>query len=110
MKRYLVLIALILSGCVNADPITGKTLPRGGQKFEFATVEQQAEKLKDGMTKITVVMLLGAPAKVSDDGNIWQYLPERAAVLVPARALQLVFKNDVLEKHGYTAIILGETI
>jgi len=55
-------------------------------------------------------MLLGSPAESSDNGDVWVYLPERAAVLVPSRALRLVFKNEILEKHGYTAIIPGQTL
>ena len=110
MKRCLVLIALILSGCVSADPITGKTLPRDGQTYEFATVEKQAEQLKDGMNKYDVLALLGAPAKARENGNVWVYLPERAAVLVPSRSLQLEFKDNILVKHGYSAIVLGQPL
>jgi outer membrane protein assembly factor BamE (lipoprotein component of BamABCDE complex) len=110
MKKCIVLIPLILAGCVNADPRTGKTIPREGQKYEFATVEQQAEQLKDGMTKYDVLLLLGSPANVGDEGNVWIYLPERAAVLVPSRALRLVFKDNILVTHGYTAIVLGQPL
>jgi outer membrane protein assembly factor BamE (lipoprotein component of BamABCDE complex) len=107
MKKCMVLVALMLAGCVNADPQTGKTIPRGGQKYEFATVERRAEQLRDGMTKLEVHMLLGSPAEKSDDGDVWVYLPERPAVLVPSHALRLVFKGDVLVEHGHSAIVLG---
>ena len=110
MKRCLLLITLILSGCVHADPITGKTIPRGGQTYEFATVEKNAEQLKDGMNKYDVLSLLGAPAQASDNGDTWVYLPERAAVLIPSRGLRLEFNNGALVKHGYSAIVLGQPL
>jgi len=110
MKIFFALITLMLVGCVNVDPDTGKTIPRGGQKYEFATVERRAEQLRDGVTKLEAVVLLGSPAEVSDDGDIWVYLPERPAVLIPSRALRLVFKNNVLVSHGYTTIVLGQPL
>lgn len=110
MKKCFALIVLALAGCVNVDPETGKTTTRGSQKYEFATVERRAEQLQDGMTKLDVHLLLGSPAEKSDDGDVWVYLPERAAVLVPSRALQLVFKGDVLVKHGYNSIVLGQQL
>jgi len=108
MKIYFALIALMLVGCVNVDPETGKTLPRGGQKYKFATVERQAKQLREGMTKFDVSLLLGSPAETSDDGNVWMYVPERPAVLVPTRGLRLVFKSNVLETHEYAPIVLGQ--
>jgi outer membrane protein assembly factor BamE (lipoprotein component of BamABCDE complex) len=108
IKISVALIALILAGCVNVDPESGKTIPRGNQKFKFATVERRAEQLRDGMTKLDVVMLLGSPAETGDGGEVWMYLPERPAVLVPTRALRLVFKGNILESHGYTTIVLGQ--
>ncbi len=110
MNKYFILLALMLAGCVNADPQTGKTIPRGNQKFKFETVERRAEELKDGMTRLEVHLLLGAPAEVSDDGEVWVYLPERPAVLIPSRALRLVFKGSVLVSHGYSAIVLGKQL
>jgi hypothetical protein len=35
------------------------------------------------------------------------YLPERYAILIPARALRLEFKNGVLDDFGYRPIVLG---
>lgn len=110
MKKYLLVLALILSGCVHADPITGKTLPRGEQTYEFAIVEKNAEQLKAGMNKYDVLALLGAPAQASNNGDTWIYLPERAAVLIPSRGLRLEFNNGVLVKHGYSAIVLGQPL
>lgn len=110
MKQYLGLVALLLVGCVNADPQTGKTMPRGGQKYEFSTVERRAEQLREGQSKFDVLTLLGSPAEKSDDGDIWVYLPERPAVLVPSRALKLEFKDEILVKHGYSPIVLGQSL
>lgn len=114
MKNLLALLAVMLlfgfAACVHVDPKTGKTIPRGGQRFEFDTVVRRAEKLENGMTKSSVIMLLGSPAEVSDDTDVWVYLPERPAVLIPGRALRLVFENGRLIKHGYRAIILGQDL
>ena len=110
MKRSFALLALLLTGCVNVDPETGKTIPQGNQRYEFATVERRAEQLQVGMTRSDVVMLLGTPAERSDDGAIWIYLPERPAVLVPSRALRLEFEGGVLKTHAYTTIVLGKPL
>ena len=105
------LIAVILVGCVNVDPQTGKTIPRGGQKNTFEQVEQRAEKLRDGvMTKLDVLMLLGSPAETSNGGDIWVYLPERPAVLVPSHAIRLVFQNNILMSHSSPAIVFGQKL
>ncbi len=109
MKTCFVLLMLMLAGCVNVDPQTGKTIPRGKQKYEFETVERRAKQLKDGMSKYDVLVLLGWPAETSGDGEIWTYLPERPAVLVPSHALQLTFANNVLIKHENKTIIFGQT-
>ena len=101
------LVALFVVGCVNVDPDTGKTTPRGKQKHEFSVVQKHAKNLADGMPKMEVLILLGSPAETSDNGNQWVYLPERPAVLIPSRALHLKFENDVLVKHGYRPIVLG---
>ena len=89
----LVFSALLLAGCVNVDPETGKTIPRGNQKFEYAVVKERAAQLRDGMSKMEVIILLGSPAESSAGGDIWAYLPERPAVLVPASGLRLSSKT-----------------
>ena len=103
----LLLTLLLLTACVSVDPETGKTIPRGGQRYEFATVERRAARLRNGMTKYEALIMLGSPAQSSDDGNVWTYLPERPAVLIPGRGLRLVFEKGRLTKHGYRAIIFG---
>lgn len=110
IKRTAIWIVLALSGCVNTDPNTGKTIPRGGQKYEFATVERRAERLEPGMSKFDVLLLLGSPAKTSDDNDVWVYLPERAAALIPARALRIVFENNFLVRHEFAPIVFGQTL
>ena len=102
-----VLAAAALGGCVTQDATTGENIPRGNQRYEFAKVEKAAEQLQDGMTKAQVLMLLGSAAEMDDAGDTWIYLPERYGILIPARALQLEFKNDVLVSHGYHPIVLG---
>ena len=110
MKIFSALLVLLLAGCVSVDPDTGETLPRGNQKYKFETVERRAQQLQDGLAKIDVLILLGAPAEKSLDENVWVYLPERPAVLVPSRALQLKFKDGILVQHGYKAIVLGQKL
>jgi hypothetical protein len=104
------LIALILAACVQVDPETNKTLPRGNQKYKFATVEKRAEQLRDGISKFEALVLLGSPAESSDDGDTWTYLPERPAVIVPTRGLRLEFQNGILIKHGYTTVAFGKAL
>ena len=108
MRLGFALVALLVAGCVEVDPQTGKTIPRGGQKNEFAVVEQQAKQLRDGMTKIEMLTLLGSPAETSNAGDIWVYLPERPAVLVPSHSLRLVFQSNILISHSQPAIIFGQ--
>jgi len=104
------LIAVMLAACVNVDPETGKTIPRGDQKYEFAIVKQQAEQLRDGMLKMDTLLLLGSPAKTSNGGDVWIYLPERPAVLIPSRALRLEFNSNTLISHGYSTILFGKQL
>jgi outer membrane protein assembly factor BamE (lipoprotein component of BamABCDE complex) len=101
------LAAAALGGCVTEDTATGENIPRGKQRYEFAKVEKAAEGLREGMTKLQVLLLLGSPAEMDDAGDTWVYLPERYAILIPSHALQLEFKNDVLVSHENRAIVLG---
>jgi outer membrane protein assembly factor BamE (lipoprotein component of BamABCDE complex) len=107
MKYSLFLLALVLSSCVSVDPDTGKTIPRGDQKYEFRTVERNATYLRLGMRRGEVLSLLGSPAETNGDGSIWYYLPERPAVLAPSRGLKLEFRGNSLAKFGYSPIVLG---
>jgi len=106
----LVLFALSFVGCVNVDPTTGKTIPRGGQKYEYDLVKQRAEQLQNGMSKIQVMILLGSPAETSASNDVWAYLPERPAVLIPASGLRLVFHNNLLQSHEFTTIVFGQPL
>lgn len=98
-------LALASGGCVTTRD--GEPVPRGDQTYPFERVEERAKKLREGLTKTEVGMLLGAPAEVAEDDSVWVYLPERRAILVPARALRLEFEGDVLKEHGFRAIVLG---
>lgn len=99
--------APLFPSCVQVDPATGETIPRGDQRYDFETVSQHAKDLEEGMRKYEVLMLLGSPAETNDAGNVWVYLPERPGVLIPARALKLEFENERLTHHGFHAIVLG---
>jgi outer membrane protein assembly factor BamE (lipoprotein component of BamABCDE complex) len=102
-------LALVLlvaaSGCVQTK--NGEAVPRGDQRFPFTQVEERARKLQPGLTRSEVMLLLGSPAEIDESDSVWIYLPERYAVLVPARALRLEFDGNVLKEHGYRAIVLG---
>lgn len=93
--------------CVTENATTGEVVPRGDQKYPFEKVEKAAEDLKVGMDKMQVLLLLGSPAEKDESGNVWVYLPERYAILVPARALRLQFGPQGLEEHGFRPIVLG---
>jgi outer membrane protein assembly factor BamE (lipoprotein component of BamABCDE complex) len=101
------LTSLCWSGCVEIDPKTGDTIPRGDQRYFFSHVTEQAKKLEKGMSKLQVMMLLGSAAEQSVSTDIWVYLPERPGVLVPASALKLEFGPSGLADWGYHPIVLG---
>lgn len=98
---------LIAFSCVNVDPNTNEVIPRGNQVLKFKEVESNVEHLREGMTKMQVVTLLGSPAEKGTRGDVWIYLPERPAVIMPGRALRLEFSNGRLQSHAYHAIVLG---
>ena len=101
---------LTLPGCVNIDPETNEPLPREGQRYTFARVQELAEDLRQGMSRLEVTLLLGSAAEESEDGRTWVYLPERTAILIPARALKLEFVRGRLNTWGYHAIVLGQRL
>lgn len=104
----MLLASLGWSSCVEVDPKTGETIPRGNQKFFYSHVTEQAKKLEKGMPKLKVMNLLGSAAEQSASGDTWVYLPERPAVIVPATALKLEFGPDgSLSEWGYYPIVLG---
>jgi len=108
MKNLVLILALACAaGCVNADPETGQTIPRGDQRYMFSEVKMRAEDLEIGMSKLDALLLLGSPAEMLDRRTVWHYLPERAALVVPSKSLRLKFKGDRLEEFGYHAIVLG---
>src|SRR4051812_4658347 len=100
-------LLVALAACVTQDMNTGRMVPRGQQGMQFSDVESAAERLKEGMTKQEVLYLLGSPAERDESGNVWIYLPERYAILIPARALRVEFKDTILVDHGYRPIVLG---
>ena len=103
-------VLLTLAGCVALDPETGEVLPRGNQRYEFAEVEREAEKLELGMSRAEVLLLLGSPAERDDEKGLWVYLPERPGILIPARALQLRYERGRLAEFGYHTIVLGQRL
>lgn len=106
------LLAILLLGagsaaCVSQNAETGEMIPRGNQRYPWDKVTELAKDLKKGMTKPQVLTLMGSPAEIDTEDNQWIYLPERYGVLIPARALRLEFKQQVLVDFGYRAIVLG---
>lgn len=101
------LLALGASACVTENAQTGEPVPRGDQRYPFDKVQELAKRLEKGMSKPQVLVLLGSPAEIDAEDNQWIYLPERYGILIPAKALRLEFKDQVLTDFGYRAIVLG---
>jgi len=111
-RNLLVSFAVLMAGtsCVNVDPNTGEIAPRGNQRYEFERVEKRAKRLKKGMSRYDTLILLGSPAEKSARGDVWIYLPERPAILVPSRALRIEFEDGRLLDWSYRPIVLGTRI
>lgn len=109
LRSLATLLACCLTAfsCVNVDPNTNEVIPRGSQALKFSEVESNVEHLREGMSKMDVVSLIGSPAEKGTRGDVWIYLPERPAVIVPGRALRVEFVNGRLASHAYHAIVLG---
>jgi outer membrane protein assembly factor BamE (lipoprotein component of BamABCDE complex) len=107
LPALLVLFALGTSACVTENAETGEVVPRGDQRYSWDKVQELAKRLETGMTKPQVLVLMGSPAEIDAEDNQWIYLPERYGILIPARALQLEFKDQTLTHFGYRAIVLG---
>jgi len=105
----LLLLALFAgtSSCVTSNAQTGEMVPRGNQRYPWDKVQELAKNLRTGMTKPEVLSLMGSPAEIDTEESQWIYLPERYAILIPARALRLQFEGQVLSEFGYRAIVLG---
>lgn len=100
-------LAALLAGCVTENAATGEPIPRGNQRYPFAQVQEAAERLAVGMSRSDVLLLLGSAAKLEDGGDTWVWLPERHAILVPARALQVRFEAGRVKDFGYRPIVFG---
>jgi len=108
LRRLGALALFALSAaCVTENRTTGEVVPRGNQKYPFARVEKAAEGLVVGMNRTQVLLLLGSPAETSEAGDVWIYLPERYGILIPAKALRLEFRDQVLAEYDFQAIVLG---
>lgn len=112
MKLSIPALALLLLlpsalGCVTVDAETNEVIPRGDQRYPFSIVKEKAELLELGMTKLQVLATLGSAAEKDDRGDVWVYLPERPALLVPSKALKLHFEDNRLTDFGYHSIVLG---
>jgi outer membrane protein assembly factor BamE (lipoprotein component of BamABCDE complex) len=111
-NSFLPLLALFglcvgTASCVTENAETGEMVPRGNQRYPWDKVQELAKKLQKGMNKQQVLFLMGSPAEVDEADNQWIYLPERYGILIPAQALRLEFKEQVLADFGYRAIVLG---
>lgn len=95
------------SACVTTNLETGENVPRGEQRYPWEKVKEFAKKLQKGMNKSQVLLTMGSPAEKDDGGDLWIYLPERYAILIPAEALRLEFKDNALVDFGYRPIVLG---
>ena len=89
------------------DAETNEVIPRGDQRYKFSTVKEYSKDLQQGMTKLQVLSTVGSPAEKSERGDVWVYLPERSAILIPSKALKLHFEDNALTEYGFHAIVLG---
>ena len=107
--HFLALLAapLLAPSCVTVDAETNEVIPRGDQRYKFSTVKKYSENLQVGMTKLQVLATVGSPAEKTERGDIWVYLPERPAFLVPSKALKVHFENNAVTEFGFHAIVLG---
>ena len=103
-------LGVVTTACVTVDAETNEVIPRGDQRYKFETVKKYAENLETGMTKLQVLSTVGSPAEKSEKGDQWVYLPERPAVLIPSKALRLVFVDNRLTEFGFRAIVLGQNL
>lgn len=101
------LLGPVSSSCVHQNAQTGEMIPRGNQRYPWDKVVELAKGLKNGMSKQDVLFQMGSAAEIDAEDNLWIYLPERYGILVPAQALRLEFKDNVLVDFGYRAIVLG---
>ena len=101
------LLGAASAACVSENAQTGEAIPRGQQRYPWDKVTELAKNLQKGMSKPQVLTLMGSPAEIDKEDNQWIYLPERYGVLIPARALRLEFKQQILVDFGYRAIVLG---
>ncbi len=116
MKRSSVtLLILVLSlsavfaGCTTRrDVQTGQVLPANDQRYDFEQVTERAAYLQPGMSKGQVLILLGSPAR--RDNDLWVYVPERPALLIPAAAMNVRFQSNRYVEHNFSPIVLGERI
>ena len=98
------------SACVSQNLDTGEMIPRGNQRYPWDKVVELAKNLKVGMTKPQVLLLMGSPAEMDPEDNLWIYLPERYGILIPAQALRLEYKDNMLTDFGYRTIVLGQRL
>lgn len=102
--------AVITTACVYYDQETGDVIPRGKQKYPFDEVKERAKELQVGMSKFNCLLALGEPAETQKSSDVWIYLPERKAYVVPGKFLKLEFENGVLKAFGYQPIVLGKEL
>lgn len=107
--RRLASLALLfaVASCVTTNLDTGEVVPRGNQRLPYDQVDRLSSKLQLGMTRLDVNMLLGSPAEKDAENNVWVYLPERYAILIPAMALRLEFRDGKLAEFEHRPIVLG---
>lgn len=99
-----------LWGCVPEGKVNarGELQGYGAQKYPLGEVMDRAEKLRPGMSKTRVLILLGSPAY--DDYRTWRYVQDRPGVLVPGKELIVRFEGHVYQGHDVVPVVLGEAL
>lgn len=92
-------------GCVSQDPATGDPAPPEGQRYTLKEIEDRLDRLRPGLSRTEVLLILGSPADRTEDA--WVYRPARSGIFVPARALVVRFESRRYVGYDYQPIVFG---
>ena len=84
---------------------SGKLATVRNQYNSYSVVKERSEELRTGMNKYEVLALLGSPAEQKQ--NVWIYLPDRVAVIVPAESMHVNFERGLYIEHKFNLIVFG---
>ena len=103
----LVAVTGLVPGACRSEPANLSYYADGHprQKYPYGQVKQSAERLRPGMTRHEVLLLLGSPAERTAD--TWTWVPEDPSLLLPQDVLVVRFKGNRYATHEFKPIIFG---